>query len=590
MSYKKFKGKIVPVMDLTYDLSCSFHKPETLKKKFRALAELGFKSINIVAPAGNVDCTNAGRISFLPENDNNHLADSCAQFKNPFKDAVALAKQAGLKVYAIFKPYEGGGVFTVPKGHHLFPGRSQVKCLGGTTQVAPFITRHPKWRLKRKNSGKDDFRLPVTNLEFAFLLDKLPLSKSNGKEFPAISSEKVLRSPQWRAELYVSDDNAGYSKLETSPVIKRAIKRIRITDANGFTLISSARCLVVILSGFKIKNRFMAVRFYGGEHRLLILPNSMLRVKSGARVLKTTISPTLRYQPSITREFKKNPPVPGDFKTCGFEFAESWPGGYGWWEWDVFGIARGYEPYIRGCLCEAVPDVRRYWLDCIKTIMDYGCDGLDIRLLSHCSGIRDFFNYGYNEEILKVFQRRFGRLPGCGRNDFLKIMRLRGDFFLKFLKDARKMLHERGCTFQFHLRACMCRPSLGPTYHENGFWAMPKILSDWKQIVKMSDRIILSDNLSGSHYKGARKNVALPVKRYAAKLGKKVWTYCYLQQGNSFNRKFLNDFAADPHVEGLYLYEVVYNKREDDGILEVVNPARVRVVQKHKHLFKELLK
>jgi len=50
MSYKKFKGKIAPVMDLDYDLSCSFHKPETLRRKFQTLAGLGFKSINIVVP------------------------------------------------------------------------------------------------------------------------------------------------------------------------------------------------------------------------------------------------------------------------------------------------------------------------------------------------------------------------------------------------------------------------------------------------------------------------------------------------------------------------------------------------------------
>jgi len=577
-------------MDLDYDLSCSFHTPLTLRKKFEALAALGFKSINIVVPPpDNVDYTHAGRVSFLPEKNSNRLAASRAGFTDPFRQAVAVAKQAGLRVCGILKPYEGGGVYTVPKGHHLLPGRSQTSCLGGETQVAAFIAKHPEWRLKRRDSGKDDVHLPVTSIELAFLIDKLPAAQSGGKSYPALSAASALPAPQWQVEIFVSDDNGGYRKLKNKITVTREIKKIRIADANGFTLLPSARCLVMTISGFRINNRYMAVHFRGKGPRLLLMPQTMVTAKSGQRVLKTTASPTLRYNPSLTREFKKNPPKPADFKTCGFEYAWSWPGGYGWWEWNLVGIARGYEPYIRGALCEAVPSVRRYWLKYLKYIIDCGCDGVDIRLPSHCSGIRDFFNYGYNREILAAFKCRFGRLPGRGRGDFIKIMRIRGQFFMEFLRDARKLLHKHGRTFQFHLRNCLCKPSLGLSYHENGPWFMPKILPDWKEIVRMSDRVILSDNLSERHCIGKRKNVALPIKRYAAKLGKKVWAYCYLQQGHSFNRKVLNDFAADPHIKGIYLYEVVYNKRENDGILEVVSPTRIMVVRKHRALFKELL-
>jgi glycosidase len=117
----------------------------------------------------------------------------------------------------------------------------------------------------------------------------------------------------------------------------------------------------------------------------------MVKVKSARCILQATISPTFRYLPSLTREFEKNPPEPGDFKSCGFEFAETCQND--WRDWTVFGIARGKEPYVRGALCEAVPEVRQYWLDYIRTLLDYGCDGVDIRLLSHCSGIKDFTNY-----------------------------------------------------------------------------------------------------------------------------------------------------------------------------------------------------
>ncbi len=591
MSYTRFKGKIAPVMDLDYDLSCSFHTRETLKRKFQLLAGCGFKSINIVAPPpDNVDYTQAGRISFIPLKDEinnpmaeNHLAESRAQIENPMKEAVAFAKQAGLKVNAIFKPYEGGGYFTIPAGHHLQPARSQVSCLGGAANVASFIAGHPDWRVKRKDSGKDDSKLPVTSIECTFLMDEL-----KNPNYPAISDEELNSATQWQAELYVSDDNAGYARLETVPAISRKIKKIRVSDPNNFTLMKSARCLIVTLSGFSITNKFMAVNFYGGGHRLLLYPHSMMKAKSGRNVLQATASPTFRYQPSLTREFEKNPPEPGDFKSCGFEFAETCQND--WRDWTVFGIARGREPYLRGSLCEAVPEVRQYWLDCIRTLIDYGCDGVDIRLLSHCSGIKDFLNYGYNDEILEEFRRRFSRQPRHGEKDYLEIMRIRGDFFIRFLEDARELLHANGRTMQVHMRDAMCHTSMGTSCVENGFWAMPKILPDFKKVAELADKIILSDNLSDKSFSGKRKSFAIPIKRYAEKNGKKLWVYCYLQQGHAFNEKTLNELAEDSHVEGIYLYEVVYNKREDDGILEVVNPEDVRVVPKHKALFEELLR
>lgn len=590
----KFRRKLAAVMDLSYDLSCDFHTPETLRLKFEALRNIGFRQVNIVAPPfppDNYDYTHAARSHFFPaEWDRpNHHAASFAQFANPMRQAVEMAKNAGLEVHAIFKPYEGGGFFTIPVTHRLSPMRTQVPCLGGATSVADVIATHPDWRVKRRDSSPDDAHLPATRLEFTFLLDELTLVNANGDiraEYPPISEAEVAKWPEWRAELLVSDDNATYAKLDVTPKIQREIKRIRIADPNGFTLLNSARCLVVTLTGFSISNPFLAVRFHG-EGRRLLIPHSMVKAKHGGETLKTTTSPTFRYNPSHTDVFDVRPPIPGDITTCGFEFAETCPNG--WRVWDEFGVARGHEPYLRGSLCEAVPGVHAHWLEQIQTLYDYGCEGVEIRLPSHCSGIADFANYGYNDEILEAFQRRFGRPPGKGKRDFLNVMRVRGDFFVMFLEDARSLADQRRRVLNVQLRDCMLRPSLGPSFHENGFWAMIRILPDWHRVVELSDTIILSDYLSDRHFHGDRSQLELPAKRYAKKLGKDVWGYCYLQQGGSFHREFLDEMANDPYVDGLFLYEVVYNTKEDDGILEVINPEKVRVVPKHQQLFKELL-
>lgn len=594
MNYKKFKGKISPVMDLDYDLSCNLHTPETLKKKFQLLAKCGFKSINIVdPPIDDTEYAHSTKINFIPKKDNDErfLTRSMSHFKgNKMRTAVKLAKASGLKVNAIFKPYEGGGCFTAPKGHKLIPERPQVDCLGGCTSVTSFIAKHPEYRLKRIESKTNDRHLPVTSIECCFLLDKYEMTRANGKvikTYPRISDKEITQAKNYNAEIFVSDDNSSYRKLTVKPLVKYAVKKLTIKDPNGFILKKSARCMVIKLSGINIENNFLAVRFSKGNHRLLLIPYSMIKVKSGTKTLSTTISPTYRYQPNITDIYEKNPPKPGDFKSCGFEFAYAYV--TGWREWDTFGIARGKEPFIKGALCEAVPAVRKYWLDHIRKLIDYGCDGIDIRIFSHCSGIEDFANYGYNKEVVDKFRKTYGYKPRANKNDFIKLMKVRGKFFIRFVKDAVKLLHKNNRTLQFHLRHCLAKPSLGTFYHENGFWAMARVLPDWKKLVDLSDRVIISDNQNKRHLFCEQKNVALPIKKYASLKGKELWAYCYLQQGKNFNRDFLNELAEDPHINGIYLYEVVYNDREKDGILEVLNPDEVIVVKKHRKLFKELL-
>ncbi len=595
ITYRKFRGKLAAVMDLDYDLSCDFHTPETLRLKFETLHGIGFRRINIVAPPflpDDFDYTWAGRTSFIAGEKwggENHLAASRAEFDNPMRQAVELARQAGLEVHAIFKPYEGGGFFTIPAGHRLFPERTRIDCLSGGAGVSDFIASHPDWRVKRRNSGPDDSHLSVDRMDFSFLLDEMTLYKANGEiqaKYLSIPDADIAKLSDWQAELFVSKDNASYEKLDVVPVMKRKVCRVRITDPNGFTVLQRARCLEVILSGFDISYPFIAVRFSGAGRRLII-PCSMVKVKHGRKILRTTISPTFRYNPTMTDVFARKPPASGDFTQGGFEFAESCPNM--WRDWNVFGIARGHEPYLRGSLCEAVKGVRDHWLKCIQTLFDYGCDGVDVRLPSHCSGIADFANYGYNREIIDKFQSHFGRLPGRSKRDFIRIMRIRGDFFLMFLRAARKLADKQNRELQIHLRHCLLFPSLGTGYHENGFWAMPKLLPDWKQLIQLSDTVILSDNLCDNHFSGEKINVELPAKQYAKQLGKQVWAYCYLQQGGSFNRRFLNEMAEDPNIDGLFLYEVVYNTRENDGILKVLSPDQIEVVSQNRSLFAELL-
>ena len=56
---------------------------------------------------------------------------------------------------------------------------------------------------------------------------------------------------------------------------------------------------------------------------------------------------------------------------------------------------------------------------------------------------------------------------------------------------------------------------------------------------------------------------------------KPLWVHCYLQQGHDLNKEFIKDVSKDSRITGLMLYEVVWNKREDDGIIRVDDNGEV---------------
>jgi hypothetical protein len=141
-----FDGRVSPVMDLDYDLYCSFHTPEILQKKMRLLSECGFKRVYIVAPPpGNPDYST--RIA-PQDGPPNYLRQSRNSFgkKDPLEVAVHSSKAFGMKVFIIMKPYEQGGAFTVPHGFDPPCNRNWIKTLSGrAVGVDPFILEHPEF-------------------------------------------------------------------------------------------------------------------------------------------------------------------------------------------------------------------------------------------------------------------------------------------------------------------------------------------------------------------------------------------------------------------------------------------------------------
>lgn len=545
-------------MDLDYDLSCAFHTPELLERKIRMLAAHDFETLHIVAPPpGNPEYSHAVR-EWHGEDSRNFLRRSReALGGNPLRLAVEYAKLAGLEVIIEFKPYEGGGVFTVPHGEIPHGGQNFMETLGGrAVGLDPFILENPSFLLERRPC--DDLRSEaVERVELVYMLDKI--DGDEGVKQLSFDDDVISRSPLGELRIHVSFDNGTYQLYEAPFRIREYIDTRMVEDSNGVPVFPKlVRCRIVEISGLEIDAPYFSVSFTGEPTAFRMIPFSMCSAFNARHKLPVTVSPTIRPDSSGRL---------APFAKTGFEFEEIAPYTVdsGWRACMTLGFARGRMKRLRGALCEAYPRVREYWLDQIREFISMGIAGVDIRLQNHCSGVTDFVNYGFNPPVVEAYRNVFSENILAGPCDPIKLMRVRGDFFEMFLREAGEVLHRNNCRLSVQLHAFMERPSLSTSLHELGFWANAKILPDWRKLVDLADDVVIKNYNFGEYFPG----VANEIKNYAAEREKPLWIHCYLQQGHDWNASFLQAVDADPRVTGLLLYEVVWNNRENDGIIQI---------------------
>lgn len=133
------------------------------------------------------------------------------------------------------------------------------------------------------------------------------------------------------------------------------------------------------------------------------------------------------------------------------------------------------------------------------------------------------------------------------------------------MQAARDLVHGRGAKLLVQLHGYMETPSLSQTWNEFGFWANAKILPDWRALVALADEVVLKNYNHGTY----SPDVARGIKDLCAQQKKPLWVHCYLQQGHDWNPKYLQALDRDERVSGVLLYEVVWNKAENDGLIRV---------------------
>lgn len=522
---------LLAVMDLDYDLSCALHTPELLRRKFALLAEHGLETIYIVAPPDGKANYSSAAFETPPGDDANFIRASRTNFgaTDPLAAAIQYAKAAGLRVMVEFKPYEGGGNVTIPHGADASQiGHNALPTLGGlSVGVEPFIFDHPEFLLARRPERQIDGA--IDTIEIAYV-------------------DEAQAMPE--VKLYVSTDNGLYLPYP-EPLEMSIIKGLRqIVDGNGLALDEKpVACQVLTIRHLTLDAPYFALTLAG----VSAVPAWAVALVNG-EVVPITVSTQCRQ----TFDYR---PLP--FEQHGFDFEVSGPAlaQEGVRPMPLWGFARGKLKHLRGCLCEAYPQVRDYWLKRIRHFIDLGADGVELRLQNHSCGVSDFAAYGYNEPLLTVWRNRYGNAAV----DPLKLMAIRGEFFTLFVLEAAALLHRHNCTLSMQLHAYMEEPSLSAARQEFGFWANAKILPDYRQLIESADEIVIKNYNFGQYL----PHQADAIKSFTAKSGKPLLVHCYLQQGHDWCREFVEEVNADERVTGLLLYEVVWNARENDGIVKV---------------------
>ena len=555
-----FSRDTAPVMDLDYDLYCSFHTPEILRRKVELLAEAGFKRLYVIAPPpGQPDYTTR----IIPEDGPpNYLRQSRAALGGDPLDMVCeYAKDSGLELWITMKPYEGGGGHTVPHGFEPPCNRNWLETLGGrAVGLDPFLIEHPGCLVQRKpyNNLRDQ---NVSKIEIICLLNDS--NKENRSIDNDIPTERVKS-----AEILISNDNGNYQPYKADFSISEYIETRTIKNANGEpALPEPVQCRIIQITGLDISAPYFAVQLLPADKYIHTIPYSMITAFSDKSELPVTVSTTIRDGAWTGKD---------RFDNNGFEFEEMGPYYWdcGWKDTSLFGIARGKVERLRGCLCEAYPEVQDHWLKQVERYIKLGCTGIEFRIQAHASSISDFINYGFNPPLIKAYKEKYGIDILEEPVDPIKMMFVRGIFFEEFLQKATNLLHNHNCKIQIQLNDCFEHPTTEVIFDKAGFWPMPKAIYDWKRTIDLADEITIKDYNWGKYNRDNASNI----KEYCTKLNKPLWIHCYLQQGHDLNQNFIKEAENDSRVTGIMLYEVVWNERENDGIIRVHDDGRVTLV------------
>lgn len=376
---------------------------------------------------------------------------NCYPFLPKFVDS---AHRRGMQVYAVIKPFD-----------------MSVAHLSG--DPSPFFNQHlflthpdasiERWPLEPAQAAAAD--APVATIRFF---------KDDDRRH-AITPEQI--------NVWASNDNESYRRVETPLKISIKTQSKRFARLWEGDLTDERQVQTITIEGLRITEKYFAVTVAGD--RACTFRNRAYRLAEvfdqGGRAV-----PTTRNMLEFPRDGETRWQGEGGFMFDGFATARqstaSWIG-RDWIEMiqALDGIDRGiaFERGVRrqvpGAPDAAHPAVRQYWLDWVTEALDWGADGIDLRIINHHNPM-DWANYGFSPYVKAEYERRFGTslLPALGcRQQHAQML---GDIYTDFVRQAGDLVRRRGGRIQHHVSTPMdCPDDVRP---------MTGIRWDWQRWIK----------------------------------------------------------------------------------------------------------
>jgi hypothetical protein len=579
---------VAPVVDIFPQLAIGYHDRRRIRDEMALLRSFGFDRVYFVTcNPGNPQFSNPWLCLMPPyPGCQNYAWESINALGDPNAVYLQECHRQGMAAFAIYKPYECGGGLTVPHGAPVLFDTGRHETVGGDRiYLDTLLARRPDLIVQRKPASENDLTCDaaITRIEVDLICE--PFTDQVGPGQEAVFQPANLESAEdLQAEIWLSQDNGTYRRYSGAYTLDLSDASPRlIRDANDLPAFTDARlCRTIRLSGFGFDNevRYLAVSLIC-RGQLYNIPSAMVRIYGTSGQVPATVTgfvrtpaqkpPTEHHWGAEQMPARNLPLEEGrmpQFADMGFEF--DWHGsgfwGSGMQTNNTFGIARGKLQRLKGTPCEAYPEVRDYWLEQVEHYIASGFDGVDFRLQNHSGMVSDYVQFGYNQPIVDRYREKHGIDILKEAGDPLKIMAIRGEFYLQFLEQAAGLLHQSGRTVQVHLRHANEAPRLSATFNELGFWAMPKVQVDWRQVVDLADEITLK-HYYHNHYRPA---LGEQIKAYAAGQNKRVWAHSYISQGRELNETFMRALDTDPQIGGILLYETCHSAKNElnAGLIE----------------------
>ena len=568
------------IIDIAKEASSKAHTFESIQQLMESYAQAGVTKVCFQPIPDTYAVTEScqGSVVCDASIQSDHMHRTVHSVFDPNLAFIQAAKKLDMEVTVIYHPYEGGGSITTPTDANAQFSMASVESVGGTASFCVGEIAQSKNQLissiqaeNTKLIGKGKSSI----LEIVFV-DEAVQNRVSQNEVATITPDL---NAEIKPTLWCSSGNINYEKVNT-PSFDVTSERRLITDANGNDLgEKNCRVLKIDISSYS-NSKFYAVTFENGDS-LHTLPFSMINIydKNGAVISTTkavyTRNPnadSLLNVQKVPEDYiwgtERMPIITTDrkalsaFSVWGFEFQYGGIGsdwGDGWHNSYVYGIATGVQSSLCGNLCEGFENVREYWQGQVGRFYAKGADCVIISL-QNCGGmVYNYTDFGYNYTYAKEFKKKYGIDILTDDFDYMKLMELRGSYFLEFLKSVDQIAEQNQKKWGIELFSSFENPTLDDDLNGLCHYKMPKLVFDWQEAVRLCDSVLIGDYQYGAY----NVETASAIRKFAVEQGKTVAIAAYSKCGVS--ESYLEEVWSDSYTHYVFtdsedIYSATLNK------------------------------